>query len=100
MTLQLDRSCNLCCKTCRSKPYVMGKEESDKLYDTLVSKLRPLLRNCRTFHVLPRENFFGKRGTDSIHENAYEGGFPALVLWIYYECPVVFRKAVEGVQWF
>lgn len=78
ITLQLDRSCNLSCKSCRSRHYVMTAEESERLYGVFMNKVRPLLLHCTMLHLQPSGEFLTSAALLRFMQTLKQEEFPRL----------------------
>lgn len=78
ITLLLDASCNLHCRSCRKEVYMMNREESEKLYDVLINKIKPLLCNCKVLHLMPSGEFLASAALLKFMGTLTRNEFPLL----------------------
>lgn len=82
ISLSCDFSCNLTCETCRNQINVLSKDESDKLYNVLMNKVRPALINCETLDALGSGEFFASKAISDFFKSLDISEFPKLKLFI------------------
>lgn len=82
IALTCDESCNLYCKTCRNHRIVKTKEESLKLYDRLMTVVRPLLKECEHLDVLGSGDLFASKAVLDFVKTLTKEEFPNLKIFI------------------
>lgn len=82
ITLSCDVSCNLCCTSCRNEKKVLSSDESTKLYDTLVAKVLPLMKDCEQLSLLGSGDFFMSKASMNFVKHITREKFPELELHI------------------
>lgn len=80
ITLSCDESCNLYCTSCRNRRKVLSREESEKLYDTLVKKVLPLMKDCEHLSLLGSGDFFVSQASMKFVKHINHEKFPKLNL--------------------
>ncbi|MBI5121354.1 MAG: SPASM domain-containing protein [Rhodospirillales bacterium] len=78
ITIQLDRSCNLVCKSCRKSKYIKNSEQSEKLRELLEAKIRPLLQNCEALHLMASGEVLASKAMTSFMKSLSATDFPRL----------------------
>ncbi|MFR4981111.1 MAG: SPASM domain-containing protein [Clostridium neonatale] len=82
ITLSCDESCNLYCTSCRNKRKVLSKYESEKLYNTLVEKVLPLMKDCEHLSLLGSGDLFASKACMKFLKHINKNKFPKLNLHI------------------
>ena len=80
ISLICDESCNLQCPTCRSGLKMMSEEESEKLYNVLMEKLRSMLADCRLLTSLGSGEIFASKAVMKFYRSLTYKEFPNLKL--------------------
>lgn len=80
ITLSCDESCNLYCTSCRNEKKVLSSDESKKLYDTLVAKVLPLMKDCEQLSLLGSGDFFMSKASMNFVKHINHEQFPKLEL--------------------
>ena len=82
ITLSCDVSCNLYCTSCRKERKVLLPDESKKIYDTLVAKVLPLMKDCEQLSLLGSGDFFMSKASMNFVKHITHEKFPKLELHI------------------
>ena len=82
ISLSCDKTCNLHCPSCRTGVEALGKEESEKLYQTLERTVRPMLKGCKVFHSLGSGELFASAAVSRFYKTLSAKEFPDLTLSI------------------
>lgn len=82
ITLSCDESCNLYCTSCRNRRKILSKEESEKLYHTLVKKVLPLMKDCEHLSLLGSGDIFASNSCMKFLKHVTKEKFPKLNLHI------------------
>lgn len=82
IALSCDESCNLACASCRSKVHMMSPEQSERLFDALMEKIRPLLCKAKYLEGLGSGEIFASKAVSSFLKTITKSEFPSLRLRI------------------
>lgn len=82
ISLSCDKSCNLYCSSCRTSREVISKEESNLLYERLMSTVRPMLKDCKVFDGLASGDLFASSACSRFYKTLTVQEFPELTLSI------------------
>lgn len=80
ISLSCDKSCNLYCSSCRKTREVLGKEESDALYERLIKSVRPMLKDCKVLSSLGSGDLFASAACSRFYKTLDIKEFPQLTL--------------------
>lgn len=80
ITLSCDESCNLYCTSCRNEKKVLSADKSEKLYETLVTKILPLMKDCEQLSLLGSGDFFMSKASMNFVKHITHEKFPKLEL--------------------
>lgn len=82
IALSCDESCNLQCPSCRSSKKVLDKEQSSRLFQMLIEKIRPNLHNCERLDLLGSGDVFASVACSDFLKTLNAEEFPKLNLRI------------------
>lgn len=82
IALSCDESCNLQCPSCRSCKKALNKEESRKVFQMLMEKIRPNLSNCERLDLLGSGDVFASAACSDFLKTLTAAEFPRLNLRI------------------
>lgn len=82
INLSCDKTCNLYCSSCRSSREVISNEDADKLYNTLVKVVRPMLKDCKVLEGLASGELFASSACSRFYKTLNANEFPGLTLSI------------------
>ncbi|MCX4267591.1 MAG: SPASM domain-containing protein [Lachnospiraceae bacterium] len=82
ISLSCDDTCNLYCQSCRAKRKVLDKEGSEKLYQILMTKVRPMLVTCKNLSALGSGDIFSSQALSRFYQTLSKEEFPDLELLI------------------
>lgn len=82
ISLSCDDTCNLYCQSCRAKRKVLDREGSEKLYQFLIKKVRPMLTDCRNLSALGSGDLFSSQALSRFYQTLSKEEFPDLELLI------------------
>lgn len=82
IALSFDESCNLQCPSCRNQLKVVGEEVSDRLYNVLDKKIRPLLNDCELFSLLGSGDVFASRACIKFLKTISYAQYPNMELYL------------------
>lgn len=82
ITLSCDESCNLYCISCRNRRKVLNSEKSEQLYNMLVQKVLPLMKDCENFSLLGSGDIFASSACMKFLKHINIEKFPKLKLHI------------------
>jgi len=82
ITLSCDESCNLYCSSCRNKRKILPKDESIELYNILIAKLLPLMKDCEQLALLGSGDFFASQACMDFVKHITHEKFPKLCLYL------------------
>lgn len=78
IALSCDETCNLTCRSCRTGFKGLNKEDGNKLYDTLMSKVRPILNQCKLLTGLGSGEIFASKAVSDFFKTITHDEFPNL----------------------
>ncbi|MCQ5131142.1 SPASM domain-containing protein [Butyricicoccus faecihominis] len=80
ITLGCDETCNLQCPSCRTSKRFLNKEQSKRVEEMLINKVRPLLGNCRQLEMLSTGEVFASMACCNFLKTLSAEEFPQLKL--------------------
>lgn len=82
ISLCCDESCNLTCRSCRSKLNIWEKDKSEKLYSSLMKNVFPLLDKAESLSALGSGEFFASFALQKFFKVISKDRFPNLSIFI------------------
>lgn len=82
IALSCDESCNLQCPSCRSCKKALNREESQKVYQMLMEKIRPNLSSCERLDLLGSGDVFASAACSDFLKTLTAAEFPKLKIRI------------------
>jgi len=83
VALSCDTTCNLHCHSCRTHIKVNSEQENNKLLNMLNTKIKPALKNCKSFTLLGSGEFFASKPSQDFCKTLSRQEFPDLKINIH-----------------
>ncbi len=95
ISLSCDYSCNLTCPSCRNEIKALDKEKSDILYESLMEKIRPMLKECKYLSALASGDVFASKALSRFYKTLSKEEFPNLKIFIITNAQLLNRSKWE-----
>ena len=82
IALSCDETCNLKCPSCRSHFKVFDAEQSERLENMLMKKVRPMLHSCKYIDMLGSGEVFASNACSNFLKSLTKNEFPQLQIRI------------------